>query len=326
MVYVINYKKPEKEMAPVSKLAIERLVDAISNLDVKVTSMQQKINDCYDIIAEQKESAINRDLKIDSIATSLDQLIKSLNMSTNLPEKFNEATSLVQPTTPPLSKTRTKICDRVPLKLCTNTLHNDSGPEGITVIHTPDDSILTQKDDTVTQDLNDGQLPSQPIEKAPATSTPATHNRRWEHHVLKTPPPRNIDTVLQTAPPPPVAPSAPAAPSASSAPPVNTEQTTITGLRAAPPRIASLHLFNFIEETTPEDIKGHLMSHLHLVDVRCEQLPTRGRYSSFKLDIPIAKVNQVRNPKLWPDGVSIRKFNEVSPKNFKGQKLCPNKL
>lgn len=90
------------------------------------------------------------------------------------------------------------------------------------------------------------------------------------------------------------------------------------GLRAAAPRSVSLHVFNLSEETTSADLVDHIKSTMDIQVDRCEQLTvTRGHYSSFKIDVPANKVGVIRNRKHWPEGVSIRIFNIVKPKNFK---------
>ncbi|KAJ2943641.1 hypothetical protein O0L34_g16754 [Tuta absoluta] len=85
-------------------------------------------------------------------------------------------------------------------------------------------------------------------------------------------------------------------------------------LSAAPPRTSALHLFNFSVETTTADIIDHLKLRLKLNVARCEKLTTLGEYSSFKLDVPAARVRDIRNRNLWPEGVAIRPFNEITSK------------
>ncbi|KAJ2952083.1 hypothetical protein O0L34_g4350 [Tuta absoluta] len=92
-----------------------------------------------------------------------------------------------------------------------------------------------------------------------------------------------------------------------------------TSLRAAPPRTAALHLFNFNIETTVEDIVGHVKKFIKTSEVHCEKLVTRGDYSSFKLNVPTASFKVIRDFKIWPAGVSIRKFNDITSKNIRPQ-------
>ncbi|KAJ2937593.1 hypothetical protein O0L34_g19073 [Tuta absoluta] len=99
-------------------------------------------------------------------------------------------------------------------------------------------------------------------------------------------------------------------------------------LSAAPPRTTSLHLFNLSTSTSIDDITGHVKRLIKTGEIRCEQLITRGDYSSFRLDVPAASLKAVCDPGVWPEGVSICRFNVVSPesKNLKTQQARkPNK-
>jgi hypothetical protein len=104
------------------------------------------------------------------------------------------------------------------------------------------------------------------------------------------------------------------------APAVDPLQSPSTpGLRAAGPRVVSLHVFNLSEDTTVEDVIHHVQTKLGISAPVCEKLVvTRGKYTSFRLEVPADKQRLVRSSHNWPDGVSVRLFNVVQ----KQQKNC----
>lgn len=271
-------------MAPPTKAAIDRLVDVVSDLSLKISDMQLKLNDCFTIISKQKSYIDESDKKVDLILNKLEILLqketddkKALQQSITRKNK-NKNKKQKDKNSPDTSRKvpalfSTITAAKIPRFCVTqspSTL-DDSGPQALTIIDTvnttPRHSIL-------------GPVNTTPRHKSPGICQPR-----------------------------------PAAESESSS---HTGTPETRCLRAAPPRTVSLHLFNFSVGTSPDDITNHLKSRLHMTAC-CEKLTTRGEYSSFRLDVPAAKVQSVRDPKLWPEGVAVRKFNVVTSKNGKKQ-------
>lgn len=277
---VVKYKrKYPVRMAPPSKAALDRLVEVISNLEIKITKLDIKLDHCCDTIKTQNAYIQKQDNRLSQLLEKIDELSIKNDIPNNKHKnkrkiKYNSHVSntVQQQHTTTFSNTISSIPPRmsVPLTL------DDSGPHGITMIEQP----LQKNDDKYSTD-NYKQ-----ITMTSRTSTPDPRETQQSTNTTKPLGKRTLE--LKSG-----------------------------GLRAAPPRIGSLHLFNFNIDTTPEDIKQHLLSKLKINNIGCERLPTRGEYASFKLDVPTCKVQSVRDPGLWPTGVSIRKFNIVTPKNSK---------
>ncbi|XP_063370741.1 uncharacterized protein LOC134659066 [Cydia amplana] len=99
-----------------------------------------------------------------------------------------------------------------------------------------------------------------------------------------------------------------------------------SGLRAAGPRVVSLHVYNLSEETTTEDVVRHVQTNMGIAAPVCQKLVvTRGNYTSFRLDVPADKVKAAKNVANWPSGVGVRYFNVVQPKNSNAQRATTTK-
>lgn len=274
-------------MAPTSKAAIERLVDVISNLEMKINDMYTKLEHCHDTIKSQNLYISKQDEKISQLLTKIDELKNMTITNKNIKKRHNTKTNKNQLFHSPdksigqhqntINSMMSNPVNSIPSRLSVPLTLDDSGPQGITMIEQPQvHSIHTN-----TTGDNEPPLTSTQI------LTPDTNE------------------------------------SAKNANPLITRERKLksgVGLRAAPPRVGCLHLFNFDVNTTPEDIQLHLQSQLRVTSISCERLPTRGEYASFKLEVPASNVPSIRNSKLWPAGVSIRKFNIVndsknSPRN-----------
>ncbi|XP_047996381.1 uncharacterized protein LOC125234215 [Leguminivora glycinivorella] len=130
--------------------------------------------------------------------------------------------------------------------------------------------------------------------------------------------------IAPTALLPSAAPAANPGPS-TSAPAQHTVPAPLTSstcsLRAAGPRVVSLHVYNLSEATTTEDVVRHVQDQMGIASPVCQQLVvTRGNYTSFRLDVPANKVKAARDNANWPTGVGIRYFNIVQPKNANVQR------
>lgn len=266
-------------MAPPSKAALDRLVEVISNMELKINELSIKLENCHDTIKTQNICIQIQDNKVSQLLVKIEELSIKVDKSSNTRKnqrkiKYNSRdrnTAQQQHTT-----TFLNTISSIPPRMSVPLTLDDSGPHGITMIE-------------------------QPLEK-----NVNKHSTRSCKHITMTTCTSTPDTrVIQQ--------------STNTTKPLGkrTHDLTTGGLRAAPARISSLHLFNFNIDTTPDDIKKHLLSQLEINNISCEQLPTRGEYVSFKLDVPTNKVQSVRDPGLWPTGVSIRKFNIVTPKNLK---------
>lgn len=63
----------------------------------------------------------------------------------------------------------------------------------------------------------------------------------------------------------------------------------------------------------PEVTEGELILHLNqnrFSDVQCSKLESKRpeEYSSFKISVPRAKIEKIKNPEIWPEGVQINPF------------------
>lgn len=266
-------------MAPPSKAALDRLVEVISNMELKINELNIKLDNCHDTIKTQNTYIQIQDeklsqllVKVEELSTKVDKSSKTRKNQRKIKYNSRDSNTAQQQHTTTYSNTITSIPPRmsVPLTL------DDSGPHGITMIEQPLEQNVSKHSTGNYKHIAMTTRTSTPDTRVIQQSTNTTKPLGKRTHELKT-----------------------------------------GGLRAAPARIGSLHLFNFNIDTTPDDIKKHLLSQLEINNISCEQLPTRGEYASFKLDVPISKVQSVRDPGLWPTGVSIRRFNIVTPKNSK---------
>jgi hypothetical protein len=307
-----------------------RLVDVILNLEMTILEMKEKLDKTYDIMQQQQQVLImQKELNI--------EIMKTLNN-----------------TSPDLHSRQSNVPNKTPQYTVTlnNVSHNNSGPEGIIFFDntSPCDTqaqeeefqcaapqeISTPTRSSVALPLQRKQLRSRPgrmlqskaaaakpsespdtgskapavqaaAPKLPGSSVPsASANRTAAPSALETTMPPVVKLpAVPTARTPPPAPMLRAAPKHQE------------GLQAAAPRPISLHVFNLTVETTTDDVVHHIKSKFGIQVEKCEQLKvTRGNYSSFKVDVPAHKVGIVRSHKHWPEGVSIRNFNVVEPKNY----------
>lgn len=266
-------------MAPTSKAAIERLVNVISNLEMKINDFYTKLEHCHDTIKSQNLYISKQDEKITQLLTKIDELKnmtvtnknikKRRNTKTNKNQIFHSLDNSIGQHQNTINYMMSNPVSSIPPRLSVPLTLDDSGPHGITMIQQPVHSIHTHP-------TNDNETPL----TSTHTLTPDTNESTKTANPLIT-----RERKLKSG---------------------------VGGLRAAPPRVGCLHLFNFDVDTTPEDIQLHLQSQLRVKSISCERLPTRGEYASFKLEVPASNVPSIRNSKLWPAGVSIRKFNIIT--------------
>lgn len=74
-------------------------------------------------------------------------------------------------------------------------------------------------------------------------------------------------------------------------------------------KYAYLHAYRLDPTLKAENVKNCLLSK-NIGTVMCEQLNSKypEEYSSFKVSLPAEKVEEARNPSLWPTGVCIDHF------------------
>ncbi|KAJ2951370.1 hypothetical protein O0L34_g13511 [Tuta absoluta] len=275
-------------MAPPSKAALDRLVDVVNGLGTQITALNIKLNDCYDVINKQKTYIMQQEQNIRQLLMTVDE-IKTNQISQKCKDEIKEHSPGVSQNL--ASPFHLGPVPTVPHRFSAPLL-NESGPQGITIHNTMDGWT----NPIANQTSNPPSCMSTPV----SASAPAKKQSVMFAQAVKSPPAAAITPAAHGKP---TAQDKPAA------------QAKPVGLITAPPRSRYLHLFNFSLETTTADITNHLDSCLKLRDVSCEKLTTHGDYSSFKLQVPAASVRSVRNRSLWPEGVSVRPFNDISTKN-----------
>lgn len=316
-------------MAPTlrSTAGIERLVETLSNVEKTVINMAKQLTTCHDIILKQQDCIISQEQKITKNTRLLNDIIN------HLLEKSAKTTYIPS------------CLSNVNMSL------NDSGPQGITVMTEDSQRVISPTHNTEFVPHNEKPVQKSADEKSTRTncsggkissnkgaklspkdraadmvagqrqgSSSKTSSKDVRLSSYATAAGRkaaNSTTLPHVLTPDPT----PGQNAPRSTDSQATSRIAKSGLKAAPPRIASLHLFNFSEDTKPDDILGHLESRVGVTTAKCEQLTTRGKYSSFKLDVPNNKVKSIRDTCLWPEGTSIRKYKIIhknvnsSPKN-----------
>lgn len=82
-----------------------------------------------------------------------------------------------------------------------------------------------------------------------------------------------------------------------------------TSLRASEPW-RYLHLYYVQEGTTVEQVRAHLQSICGDSDCTVEELKSRGRYSSFKLGVPLKMADRVMLPTNWAEDICVKPWRQ----------------
>lgn len=274
---------PLKAKSLTTAAAVSNLVDEISTLKIEVTEMKDEIRGCHDVIREQQRMLTYQNECIQRI----------LGIVSN------------QPVHPRLSLSQHLSLD-------------ESGPQGIIFTNEQQPPLVTMEPMPPT--------PASPVPQ-PARIAPALMSHR-------SCPPRVTPSALNdekcssdangSIPTTILSPAkVPATPMKAQLKATQPREKRSMGLSAAAPRVASLHIFNLDINTTAEDVVRHVRTQMGISAPICEQLVvTRGSYSSFRLDVPTDKLRTARNIKNWPEGVSVRTFNVVQPKNLAAKRAA----
>ena len=75
------------------------------------------------------------------------------------------------------------------------------------------------------------------------------------------------------------------------------------------PKFAHLHVSRLDKDTTQEVVLQYLRTS-GFSTAECEKVISKypDRYSSFKISVPFAQLNEVKKPDLWPSGACINPF------------------
>lgn len=267
---------PAKAKSTTNTAAVNRLVDVISNLKAEITEMKDDIRSCHNIISAQQKLLTYQNDSIQALLRIVTN--KTFHPTLHGPQHFSL---------------------------------NESGPQGIVFLGDEQEQFHSAGGRSMTSSQGPArQSPTPRPRRRVVTSTnnhqsPTANNsqQNQNQHVSAPGAATLPGSGGSTTPPRPE-------------PEVSPCGSSPAGLRAAAPRVVSLHIFNLSEDTTVEDVIRHVQNQMDIPSPVCEQLVvTRGSYTSFRLDVPAGKQNVARNTKNWPEGVSIRSFNVLQPKN-----------
>lgn len=343
-------------MAPTKTRSLEnccdgRLVDVILNIKQIIGEMKDKIDRTYDIINQQQhEISIQRqinaeiinvlknkstDLKIQEsdvfkTPAQFSHLLTTHNDSgpegltcvyNDTPGDKQVQNEVSASTTLPSPKQSTPTHTPVPIQTRRLRSRPRRKLQSEAVQEQPSTSPVIESAAPAARKEPVSKAAAPPVRLAPARAVQAESVSQVRSTKSTTSAPEAVVKAAITAAPTtsavPAAKPVPSTPAAPGPPDVSDPPRKLEGLRAATQRPVSLHVFNLSTETTTDDVIRHVKSIIGIqVDI-CERLKvTRGQYSSFRIDVPASKVRLVRNSKHWPDGVSVRMFNVVEPKNF----------
>ncbi|KAL3270102.1 hypothetical protein HHI36_009160 [Cryptolaemus montrouzieri] len=98
--------------------------------------------------------------------------------------------------------------------------------------------------------------------------------------------------------------------------PIKGQNKNLNELEVAKKRSA-LFLTGFYPAVPPEDILEFLKDNEIGNDTKCFKMKTRkdGKKSSFKLIIPLKQKDRILSTELWPTGISVNNFMNIS-QNF----------
>jgi hypothetical protein len=292
---------PVKTKVTANTAAVNRLVEIITNLKTEIADMKDRIECCNCTILEQHKLLTSQNANIQAI-------LRVMTGTNNHPELPHKSLAFQHVTL------------------------NESGPQGI---------VFLDEEQHVQSTITPPSLAVPMSPGVPAASEPEPKARRnrqrrdptnsplitADHHQSpegQPPMPVQPVPVLQTVPRPQAAGLTVAPPAAAPIrnPSRSSSERGAAGLRAAGPRITKLHVFNLSEDTTPDDVIHHVQTRMGIPKPVCEQLVvTRGKYASFRLDVPTDNQKIVRDTSNWPAGVSVRLFNVVQAKNLPGNRI-----
>ncbi|KAJ2949293.1 hypothetical protein O0L34_g6242 [Tuta absoluta] len=254
-------------MAPKKPTPTERLVAVITNLEQVVLKLQDKLESCKTTIDNQQGIITSLGIKIDQNTQALKEY---MNVSTNCKSTLSTATESKPEKYSPKQNSASKSKDmitgvNVPRILLVNSFAalDDSGPEGITSHH----DIQVELNEKSSPEF---ETPTLTLDTSTSPST--TTGNPWKRVGSRSSPPPtkglHVQVSKNTA-----ACQGPAFQPAAGGRLINHDHhkhddqqdpkcSGGVGLRAGPPRVSSLHLFNFSSGTVPVDITNHLKSHL----------------------------------------------------------------
>jgi hypothetical protein len=78
-----------------------------------------------------------------------------------------------------------------------------------------------------------------------------------------------------------------------------------------------LHVYRLHKDTTTDNVRSFIKSKITEMDIVCEQLTSRGDYSSFKIGADSRHLSTLNDPSFWPSGTAVRRF-------FLTPRRCPD--
>ena len=86
---------------------------------------------------------------------------------------------------------------------------------------------------------------------------------------------------------------------------------TAARLKGAPEPGRDLFVFRLDSETTNGDIKAYLQSH-NISVLKIDQMShENSKYKSFKVTVPVSRLNDLLKEEVWPAGVGVRRFRNI---------------
>jgi hypothetical protein len=291
----------------INAAAVTRLVGEISNLKDEISGMKDQIKCCYSVIREQEKLLTYQ-------SRCMQTILSTITNNTDTPygplnESGPQGLIFVTDEAPGDDECRLTTSPRTPV--AQSFAARNSAPtspvlpvvESVPSVEPPTSSFT----ETKTPD-------PEPADHGHEPERRRTRPRRAAALAQNKPSKRNVGDIAAAVPDM----ANEALPSAT-VQPADTPRAPITSsLRAAAPRVVSLHVYNLSEDSTTEDVVRHVQDHMGIMAPVCQQLAvTRGNYTSFRLDVPADKVKVARNAGSWPEGVSVRFFNVIQPKQQK---------